>query len=163
MRFPGEIYVKPALIDTDVLSLFFRGHPAVTARFENYLADFEKVNISIITYYEILSGLKHRDAHRKMEIFLEFVSENTILPLTEKSVTVSANLYATLRRQGNPLDDIDLLIAGIAVTNEQVLATRNTKHFQRIDILEIEDWTKKTNHPTGSDGSQRDPSPRHRF
>jgi hypothetical protein len=80
MRFPGETYVKPALIDTDILSLFFRGHPAVTARFETYLADFEKVNISIITYYEILSGLKHRDAHRKMEIFLKFVSENTVLP-----------------------------------------------------------------------------------
>ena len=28
--------MKPTLVDTDILSLFFRGHPAVVARFAEY-------------------------------------------------------------------------------------------------------------------------------
>ncbi len=54
--------MKPVLIDTDILSLFFRGHPQVVTHFQSYTSVYPKINLSIITYYEILSGLKHRDA-----------------------------------------------------------------------------------------------------
>ncbi len=42
----------------------------------------------------------------------------------------------------NPLDDIDLLIAGIALANHLVLVTRNTRHFERINGLELADWSQ---------------------
>ena len=105
--------MKPALIDTDILSLFLRGEPAVVSRFAAYLQAFDRLNISIITYYEILSGLR-----------------------------IAAMLYADLRKQGNPIDDIDLLIAGIALENKLVIATRNVGHFNRVQGLTVEDWTK---------------------
>jgi tRNA(fMet)-specific endonuclease VapC len=47
--------VKQALIDTDILSLFFRAHPRVVQTFETYLAEYSRINISILTCYEILS------------------------------------------------------------------------------------------------------------
>jgi tRNA(fMet)-specific endonuclease VapC len=50
--------VKPALVDTDILSMFFRGNPIVVSRFEAYLNEHAQINLSIVTYYEILSGLK---------------------------------------------------------------------------------------------------------
>ncbi len=135
--------MKPSLIDTDILSMFFRNFPEVTSRFSTYLAQHKKINISIITYYEIISGLKHRDAHKKMASFLEFASRNKVLPLTEQSVKISAEIYAELRKEGKPLDDIDILIAGVAVANNLVLATHNQSHFGRIRRLEIEDWSEK--------------------
>jgi len=135
--------VTPSLIDTDILSMFFRNHPEVTAIFASYLSRHKKMNISIITYYEIMSGLKHRDARKKTASFLEFVSKNRVLPLTEQSVTISAEIYAELRKAGKPLDDIDLLIAGIAVANKLVLVTHNQGHFKRIKRLKIEDWSEK--------------------
>ena len=64
VHFQGETDLKPSLIDTDILSLFFKNHPNVTARFASYLNNYKNINISIITYYEILSGLKHRDADK---------------------------------------------------------------------------------------------------
>jgi tRNA(fMet)-specific endonuclease VapC len=76
--------VKPALIDTDILSLFFRGNANVIAQFQTYLNSYPQINISIITYYEILSGLKHRDVQKQLALFLEFAAKNTVLPLTEK-------------------------------------------------------------------------------
>nr|VFJ75787.1 MAG: tRNA(fMet)-specific endonuclease VapC [Candidatus Kentron sp. FW] len=60
--------------------MFFRKHPQVTARFATYLARYQKIDISIITYYEIISGLEHLDAHKKTTAFLEFISGNKVLP-----------------------------------------------------------------------------------
>lgn len=133
--------MKPCLLDTDILSLFFRNHPKVVENCNLYLKEYGKLNFSLITYYEILSGLKHRDANKQLNKFLAFSKLNRILLLSEESVTISAKIYAELRKKGTPVDDIDLLIAGVAVANDLVLITHNQKHFSKIEILELEDWT----------------------
>jgi tRNA(fMet)-specific endonuclease VapC len=112
--------VKPSLLDTDTLSFFFKRHPSVVSSLEAYSRQYGRVNLSIITYYEILSGLKHRDANKKLEVFLDFAAQNTVLSLTEEAATIASEYYATLCKQGQPLEDIDLLIAGIALSNNLV-------------------------------------------
>lgn len=134
--------MKPALIDTNILSFFFRERNLVVEHFEAYLREHHKINISIITYYEILSGLKHRDAQKQLTSFLEFVSHNTVLPLTTRSTTISADIYANLRNKGTPIDDIDILIAGIALANDLIIITNNRRDFEKIEGLEIEDWSQ---------------------
>lgn len=135
--------MKPVLVDTDILSMFFRSNPNVVSNFRKYLSQYEKINLSIITYYEILSGLKHKDALKQIALFLEFVKHNTILPLTEDSVTLSSGLYASLRKKGNPIDDIDILIAGVALSNNLAIVTNNEDHFKNIKGLKILNWNKK--------------------
>jgi len=136
--------MKASLVDTNILSLFFRGHPQVVAEFEAYLKEYDVINFSIITYYEIVSGLKHRDAHNQLTLFLEFTAQNTILPFTQEVADVAAEVYADLRKNGQPIDDIDLLIAGTAITNGLILVTDNRKHFDRIVQLEVENWAEGT-------------------
>lgn len=108
--------------------------------FRAYLNEYDRINFSIITYYEILSGLKYRDAQRQLESFLEFAQYNSILPITKDSTKISAEIYADLRKKGNLMDDIDILIAGIALSHNLVFVTHNINHFERIDGLEFEDW-----------------------
>ena len=134
--------VKASLVDTNILSMFFRGHPQVVSSFRTYLGEYDTINLSMITYYEITSGLKHRDAQKQLGQFLEFTSQNTILSLTRKAADIAAELYADLRKKGQPIDDIDLLIAGIAIANGLVMVTQNRKHFDRIAELEVEDWSE---------------------
>ena len=134
--------MKPALIDTDILSMFFRGNRSVTTKFETYLAEHQLIQISIVTYYEVLSGLRYRGADRQISLFLAFVDQNLVLPLTQSSAAVSAHCYATLRNDGNPVDDIDLLIAGVAIANGLVMVTHNQNHFGRISGLECQDWSQ---------------------
>jgi tRNA(fMet)-specific endonuclease VapC len=134
--------VKPALIDTDILSFFFRAHPHVVRQFDAYASEHDRINISILTYYEVLSGLKHKDAKNQLASFVEFAATCNVAPLTEQTVSHSADLYVTLCAQGTPLDDIELLIAGIALANSWVLVTHNRRHFDRVPGLEIEDWTQ---------------------
>jgi len=132
--------VKPALIDTDVLSMFFRNIPRVTQQFERYLSEYSQINFSILTFYEIVSGLKHRDARKQLDEFRSFSNDNRIVPISRGSCNISTDIYADLRSRGQPIGDIDILIAGSAITNNLVLVTHNTRHFERIEILTIEDW-----------------------
>jgi tRNA(fMet)-specific endonuclease VapC len=133
--------MKQSLIDTDILSMFFKGNSKVKEKFNIYLKSYKEINFSIITYYEIISGLKHRDAKKQMDIFLEFASQSNILPLTTYSTEISATIYSNLRKKGTPVDDIDLLIAGVALENELNMVTNNTSHFNRIEGLEVNNWS----------------------
>jgi hypothetical protein len=51
--------MRPVLIDTDILSHFFRNHTRVISHFREYLVNHDTISLSIITYYEVLSGLKY--------------------------------------------------------------------------------------------------------
>jgi tRNA(fMet)-specific endonuclease VapC len=46
------------LLDSDILSAVFRGHPTATATARSYLADRPQLTFSVISRYEILRGLK---------------------------------------------------------------------------------------------------------
>jgi len=131
-----------ALIDTDIISYFFKGDPDVIRNFKIYLKHFDLIEISLITYYEVIGGLLSKNALKQLAVFEDFVSENVVLPLTEKSVKISAELYSTLRQSGMLIDDIDLFIAGVAIENEMTLITNNENHFSRIPGLKIENWKK---------------------
>jgi len=80
---------------------------------------------------------------KQLEVFEDFMSRNTILPLTVNSSKISAKIYAALRQSGNSVDDIDLLIAGIAIENDLILVTNNVGHFGRIKDLKIQNWKSK--------------------
>lgn len=134
--------MKPALIDTDILSLFLRNHQNVKHHFQRYLTEHSTINISIITYYEIVSGLKYKDAHKQLKSFKELAKNSSVLLATEESMDIAAEIYADLRKKGELIDDIDILIAGIAKSNDLVLVTHNRNHYERIAGLVIEDWSE---------------------
>lgn len=132
--------MERVLIDTDILSLFLRGDPNVVKHAEKYVNEHQTLSFSIITLYEILSGLKYKDARKQLNLFEELASYSNILPLTRESVEISANIYADLRSKGDLIDDADILIAGIAMANSLDLATHNRSHFDRIEGLKVWDW-----------------------
>lgn len=131
-----------ALVDTDILSYYFKGDAGVVARFNDYLKEFDTINISIITYYEILGGLTFKKAMKQISEFEEFVNNNAIIHISEESAKISSNLYADLRQNGVTIGTSDLLIAGIAIENELTLITNNEKHYLPIKGLIIENWRK---------------------
>ena len=133
--------MNPTLVDTDILSRFFRNDPKVVEQVKKYVEDHGAVSFSIISYYEILSGLQYRDAGRQLNAFLAFSSIHRILPLTQAAADHAARLYALMRKEGTPVDDIDLLIAGIALANGMTIATHNVSHFGRLPGLIVQDWS----------------------
>ncbi len=131
-----------SLVDTDILSFYFRGDQKVVNKFNDYLREFDVINVSIITYYEILGGLKFKNAERQMKEFEEFVTNNTIIHISEESAKISGNVYADLRQKGITIGTSDILIAGIAIENELTLITNNERHYESIKGFKIENWKK---------------------
>ena len=58
--------MKRVLIDTDILSYFFKGDPNVISHFASYLDFFDSIEISLITSFIIVINKNHptRMAHR---------------------------------------------------------------------------------------------------
>lgn len=131
-----------ALVDTDILSFYFRGDKIVVDRFREYLKEYDQINISIVTYFEILSGLKFKRAAKQISEFEEFVINNNIIHITEVSAKLSSEIYATLRQKGISIGSSDLLIAGVALENGLTLVTNNEKHYEPILPLKIENWKR---------------------
>ena len=133
--------MQEVLIDSDILSYFLKGDKEVYLKFNEYGKYFEFLKISNVSYYEIISGLKYFDPKKRIDEFRNFVNKAcVILPVTNDSIEISSSIYAHLRQKGTPIDDIDLLIAGIALENNLVLVTNNTKYFNKIEDLTIENW-----------------------
>nr|MBK9649928.1 type II toxin-antitoxin system VapC family toxin [Bacteroidota bacterium] len=134
--------LKPTMLDTDILSEFFRGNEKVIARVNEYLKVYGFINLSIITYYEILNGLLYKDAKKQITKFEIFITLNNVIPLTLNMAKSAANIQAELRKRGSEIGHTDTLIAGIAISSGLQLITNNTAHFKRIKGLEIANWTK---------------------
>jgi tRNA(fMet)-specific endonuclease VapC len=52
----------------------------------------------------------------------------------------SADVRAQLAMQGTPIGPYDVLIAGQALSRDCILITRNTREFERVYGLRIENW-----------------------
>lgn len=133
--------MKNAIIDTDVLSYFFRDVKEVVIYLEKYLIKFGQLNISIISYYEVLSGLYFKDANKQLNLFRKFANENNIITLNKEIVDISAKVFSNLRSRGLSIGHNDCLIAGTAIYLNMPLVTNNISHFNRIQNLEINHWS----------------------
>lgn len=56
------------------------------------------------------------------------------------SAQVYGQIRFVMRQRGQPIGEMDILIAAVAMADGATLVTHNTKHFGRIEGLPVEDW-----------------------
>lgn len=131
----------PRLLDTVTLSEVIKGRdPEVLRRASDYLSLFGRFQFSIITRYEILRGLKAKDAFRQTERFEEQCRASVVFPLSDEIVVRAAEIYGDLHKRGALIEDADILIAATALEHGLALVTENPSHFGRIQNLIVEGW-----------------------
>lgn len=129
-----------ALLDTDILSELFKEHPKVNARAVEYLREHTHLTISHIQKYEVLKGLKAKKADKQIALFKRFCAKNDMLSITDDAIEKASEIYASLKLTGNLISDADIFVAAIAISNNLVLVTNNTNHFNRIKGLKLDNW-----------------------
>lgn len=99
------------ILDTSALIDFFRG--------EEKTREFMKddVTTTVISYYEIFSGVKHRKARKEEQFFKRFFSEIEVLDFDLKAAEEASDIMGRLLSLGTPVNSTDVLIAGIASAN----------------------------------------------
>lgn len=128
------------LLDTDILSQLMRKTPTVLNRARAYLLEHGLFSISIITRFEILRGLRVKQAMVQLTAFNGFCAGNEIVPVDEKVIDRAADIYADLYSRGQLIPDADILIAATAREHDLALATNNLRDFGRISGLTIDNW-----------------------
>jgi tRNA(fMet)-specific endonuclease VapC len=94
--------------------------------------------VSIITLGELYEGAYASDNPKnQLATFQQFLDGFVVLGLTDAIMHTFAKTRAQLRRSGNIIPDMDLLIASTARTFDLTLLTRNIRHFERIPDLKI--------------------------
>jgi tRNA(fMet)-specific endonuclease VapC len=136
--------VRPVIIDTDILSALMRREPSVVETSGKYITHFGKFNISVITRYEILRGLKFKDVKKQIHIFDFFCEMNNIIQITDEIIVKAADIYADLKRDGLLIPDADIIIASSAIVNDMSVSTNNQVHFGRIKGLHLQNWLNKS-------------------
>ncbi len=134
--------MNQVIIDTDTISFFFRKHDTVVKKMNDQLSNFGFINISVVTYYEILNGLFFKDAKSQLNSFENFITLNEIVPLDEKIAQKAAKIFAELRKNGQIIGHNDVLIAATALIHDFTLISNNVNHFNRIEGLKVENWAK---------------------
>lgn len=130
------------LLDSDTLSLFLRNQPKVMSNANAYLKLHAGFTFSVITRFEILRGLKVKNAQKQITNFGLICLQSREINLTNEIVNRAAEIYADLYKRGELIGDADILIAATAIENNLPIVTNNEKHFQRIANLQILNWNK---------------------
>jgi hypothetical protein len=136
------------LLDTNVLSELMRPvpNPAVMAWVDAQPA--AEVYTSAITEAEIKQGVallpdgkrKQALADRAAKMFALF--QERILPFASSTTNYYVDVILQRQRRGRPIHAQDAQIAAISLEYGLMLATRNTRDFERIDALTVIDpWS----------------------
>ena len=130
------------MLDTNICIYAIKHKPdAVIQKF--LLHDPEEMCISAITYAELIHGVEKSKAVERNRIAMSlFLSPITILDFDGKAAEEYGKIRAELERKGTPIGPMDTLIAGHARARGFILVTNNTREFNRVADLAVEDWTK---------------------
>lgn len=135
--------MAPCLLDTDILSDILRGrNQDVVGAADAYLKTHGQFAISAFTRYEIVRGLRWKNATARLAAFEQLSQSMAIYPITADVLDRAADLWADGANQGKPKMDADLLIAATALVHGLELVTGNRSHFDWISSLPVSSWRK---------------------
>jgi tRNA(fMet)-specific endonuclease VapC len=130
-----------ALLDTDLLNeILKQKNTNVIRHAADYLAQHQQFAISSVTRYEILRGLREKNAGAQLIRFEAFCRNTLILPVLDEILDQTADLWVAGRQLGMAPKDADLMIAATALHHGRVLVSGNTKDFAWIPGLTLKNW-----------------------
>ena len=128
------------LLDTDTIIYNLKGNEGIERNLQDHFED--PMKICVITLMELYFGAyKSKKITGNLSKVRTIENAFEIISADRECAEIFGMLKASLKKSGALLDDFDLIIASLAMTNNLTLVTNNTKHFSRIDGLKLTNWT----------------------
>ena len=91
--------------------------------------------------FELHYGIEKSQYRQRSEVALaKFLLPLNLIDIDHSAAIEAAAIRAKLEKIGMPIGPYDLLIAGLARSRAMTLVTNNTKEFERIVGLHLENW-----------------------
>lgn len=83
---------------------------------------------------------KNSSQQRNLAALEKFIEPLTVVDFTQEAAKKAAKVRSVLEKQGTPIGVYDLQIAAIALAENMTLLTNNTREFERVKGLKLENW-----------------------
>lgn len=127
------------LLDTNICISLLKNKYGIREKILD--VSFEKCYVSEVTIAELYYGAAKSNRPEHFDDVDNIRGMFKILPIYP-SLKLYGELKAGLEQKGQRLDDFDLLIGVTSMVNKMIMVTSNTRHFERIPGIKLEDWAK---------------------
>lgn len=127
------------LLDTNIVIYTMKNRPEdVRKQFNRYHA---QMAVSSVTLGELVFGAEYsQQLERNLADISAFIARLEVLPFDTKAAYHYGQIRSQLYKMGKPIGPYDMMIAGHARSAGLILVTNNTKEFERVHGLMIENW-----------------------
>lgn len=128
------------LLDTNTCIRYVNGRSRPVAARLDALDVGDAVVCSVVKAEMLFGALRSQNPDRTMDGQREFFALFDSLAFDDTAAEYYAHIRADLSARGTVIGGNDMIIAAIALANDLILVTHNTREFARVDGLKIEDW-----------------------
>jgi tRNA(fMet)-specific endonuclease VapC len=128
------------LLDTNVCVMYLNGRSDLVRDRILSTPTPDMAVCSVVKAELFYGAMKSNNPTRTLERQQQFLERFVSLPFADDAAILFGQIRARLANAGTPIGAYDLQIAAIALANSLILVTHNTREFDRVDGLQIEDW-----------------------
>jgi tRNA(fMet)-specific endonuclease VapC len=128
------------LLDTNVCVVYLNGRSDLVRDRILSTPTQDMVVCSVVKAELFYGAMKSNNPTRTLERQQQFLERFVSLPFGDDAAILFGQIRSRLANAGTPIGAYDLQIAAIALANNLTLITHNTREFDRVDGLQIEDW-----------------------
>ena len=127
------------VLDTDTCIFWLNGNKRIERRI--LAVSLSNIRITVITECELEYGAR-RSSHveKNLAVLNDLRKKVRCLHTSPAIAPIYGKIKFHLDREGQKLDDADLLIACMTLGYDAVLVSHNVRHFHRIPGLKLETW-----------------------
>jgi tRNA(fMet)-specific endonuclease VapC len=128
------------MLDTNICSYIIRNKPETIKEKLKMIEKNNTIALSSIVASELFYGAKKKGSEKLYDLVLTFVENFEIFGFDKNSALAYAKIRVDLESRRNIIGSNDLLIAAHAKGCDAILVTNNTREFEKVNGLSIENW-----------------------
>ena len=127
------------MLDTNVVIHTIRNRPEEVRRM--FTLQQGRICVSTVTLMELVYGAERSgQPDRNLRDVESFSARLDVLPYDLEAANHTGRIRAELARMGKPIGPYDAMIAGHARSRGLTVVTANTREFERVPGLVVENW-----------------------
>ena len=128
------------MLDTNICIYIIKNRPqGVKEKFESF--EIGDLCISSITVSELMYGAyKSQHTAKNLKALEHFLMPFDIVDYDYNAALAYGKIHADLEKKGQVIGNMDMQIAGHALSLDMTVVTNNTKEFERVVGLTLDNW-----------------------
>ena len=128
------------MLDTNIISYLIKNRDFKLIDKFDEMSKEHVIAVSSITVAELFYGVKKKNSHKLEVAVIELIYPLDKLAFDDNAALAYGDIRVQLEASGSVIGAHDMFIAAHAKSVDAVLVTNNTREFQRVDGLMLEDW-----------------------